>query len=131
MEAMRIFCKRQKTKGLMVSMQAERLFNAAGSGCGAHHGRTADQRQQPADQRLQLLDQDLRGGHQDRLQAGQGGQLDALVGTRQRLQQQRQELEGGTRGFRLTLSPAHCREPGSEGRLPPAARRLGPASAAY
>lgn len=49
--------------------------------------------QQPADQSLQLLDEDLGRVDEDGLQAGQSGELDALVGTRQGLQQQRQELE--------------------------------------
>lgn len=55
---------------------------------------------QSADQSLHLLDQDLRRVDEDGLQAGQSGELDALVGTGQGLQKQRQELntndDGGT-----------------------------------
>lgn len=60
--------------------------------------------QQPADQSLQLLDEDLGRVDEDGLQTGQSGELDALVGTRQGLQQQRQELE--THGNSRTSQ--HC-----------------------
>lgn len=66
--------------------------------CESDHCWAAGEGQQPVDQSLQLLDEDLGRVDEDGLQAGQSGELDALVGTRQGLQQQRQELEthGGT-----------------------------------
>lgn len=57
------------------------------------HGRTGGEGQQPADQSLQLLDERRWRVGEDRVQTGQSGQLDALVGTRQGLQQERQELD--------------------------------------
>lgn len=72
--------------------------------CESDHCRAAGEGQQPADQSLQLLEEDLGWVDEDGLQAGQSGELDALVGTRQGLQQQRQELEthSGT--------SSHCRD---------------------
>lgn len=62
--------------------------------CDAHHGRAGGECQQPGEQSLQLLDDSWWRLHKHRLQAGQCGQLDALIRTQQRLQQQRQKLEG-------------------------------------
>lgn len=62
--------------------------------CDTHHGRAGGECQQPGEQSLQLLYDSWRRLHKHRLQAGQCGELDALIGTQQRLQQQRQELEG-------------------------------------
>lgn len=59
-----------------------------------HHGWAADEGQQPVDQSLQLLNERLRRVNEDGLQTGQSGQLDALIGTRQGLQQQSEELRG-------------------------------------
>ena len=67
------------------------------------HGRTGDEGQQPAEQSLQLLYESRRWVDEDGLQAGQGGQLDALIGTRQGLQQQGQELDRDERQKEKTL----------------------------
>lgn len=64
--------------------------------CDTNHGWAGGECQQPGEQSLQLLYNSWWRVHQHRLQAGQCGELDALIWTRQRLQQQRQELEGRT-----------------------------------
>lgn len=76
---------------------------AYGNVCESDHCWAAGEGQQPADQSLQLLDEDLGRVDEDGLQAGQRGELDALVGTRQGLQQQGQELETYTHTHRADL----------------------------
>lgn len=98
---------------------------------GTHHGWTTDEGQQPAHQRLKLLDQDLRRVFEDRFQAGQSGQLDALVGTRQGLQQQRQELDEGRIKPFQTSSSLSVLQRIKLVHLLLAVQRLGPASVAY
>lgn len=64
--------------------------------CDTNHGWAGGECQQPGEQSLQLLYDSWWRVHKHRLQAGQRGELDALIRTRQCLQQQRQELEGRT-----------------------------------
>lgn len=64
--------------------------------CETNHGWTGGESQKPGEQSLQLLYESGWRVHKDGLQAGQCGQLDTLIGTRQCLQQQRQELKGHT-----------------------------------
>lgn len=69
-----------------------------------YHSRAGGEGQQAGEQRLQLVPEGRRGFQQHRLQAGQSGQLNRLIRTRQRLQQEWQQL-----AEKSTLNTLHIR----------------------
>ncbi len=69
-----------------------------------NHGWTTDERQQSVDQSLKLQYERLWWVGEDGLQAGQRGQLDALIRTWQSLQKKRQELD---RDKKLCINTDH------------------------